>query len=440
MDNILFYPRHKERHLIEALKDSPVVLIHGPRQCGKTTLAKVVCAPMRLKQNDVVSAWDRRTDSSKTARVSGYRYIDFDDDTIAKTAREDPMGFVAALPERVILDEVQQVPEIFSALKIQVDRRRIPGRFVMTGSANVLRVPKLSDSLAGRMQIIRLYPLSQCEIENQPSPHFLDAIFGEGFRIETTERLGRNLLERIAAGGYPAALARPSGLRQIRWYEDYIQQLQTDILDFSRISMPERLPHLLTLCAAQTAGLFNLSSLASLLQLSRPATGDYVRLLEMVFLVERLLPWRSNRQSRLIKTPKLHIGDTGLACALLGVDAAGLEVDRPLLGQLLETFVFHELRRQASCHDDFMSFYHYRDRDRAEVDIVIERGTMEVAGVEVKASGTVTMSDFRGLRKLRDAVGSRRFKGGVVLYDGEVSVGFGKGFYAVPLRMLWEKI
>ena len=315
----------------------------------------------------------------------------------------------------------------------------MPGRFVMTGSANVLQIPKLSDSLAGRMRIIRLYPLSQCELENQSSHGFLDALFGDGFRIETTKRLGKNLFERIVAGGYPAALALPSGLRQTAWYRDYLYQLQTDILDFSRISMPDLLPQLLESCAAQTAGLFNLSSLASSLQLSRPTIGGYVRLLETSFLVERLLPWQSNRQGRLVKTPKLHIGDTGLACALLGVDAAGLEVDRPLLGQLLETFVFHELRRQAICRDDFMSFYHYRDRDRAEVDIVIERGTTEVAGIEVKASGTVTSTDFRGLRRLRDAVGNSRFKGGVVLYDGEISVGFGKGFYAVPLRMLWEK-
>ena len=436
MNNIMLYPRHIEPRLTEALEDSPVVLIHGPRQCGKTTLAQMVCAPMYLKQHGTAST---QSHANAPVRASGYRYIDFDDSTASKTAKKDPMGFVAALPERVILDEVQHVPEIFSALKIQVDRRRMPGRFVMTGSANVLQIPKLSDSLAGRMRIIRLYPLSQCELENQSSHGFLDALFGDGFRIETTKRLGKNLFERIVAGGYPAALALPSGLRQTAWYRDYLYQLQTDILDFSRISMPDLLPQLLESCAAQTAGLFNLSSLASSLQLSRPTIGGYVRLLETSFLVERLLPWQSNRQGRLVKTPKLHIGDTGLACALLGVDAAGLEVDRPLLGQLLETFVFHELRRQAICRDDFMSFYHYRDRDRAEVDIVIERGTTEVAGIEVKASGTVTSTDFRGLRRLRDAVGNSRFKGGVVLYDGEISVGFGKGFYAVPLRMLWEK-
>ena len=437
MNKITLYPRHIERHLIEALEYSSVVLIHGPRQCGKTTLARMVCAPLHPEKSSVTPT-QHQTLGSRTTGTSGYHYIDFDDDTVTKTAREDPMGFVASLPERVILDEVQRVPEIFSALKIHVDRRRMPGRFVMTGSANVLRIPKLSDSLAGRMAMINLYPFSQCELEGQSSPRFLDALFEGGFRIEVTERLGGNLAERIAAGGYPAALARPPGLRQITWYKDYIQQLQMDLLDFSRISMPDMLPQLLALSATQTAGLFNISSLASSLQLSRPTIGGYVRLLETAFLVERLPPWHSNRQSRLIKTPKLHMGDTGLACALLGVDAAGLEADRPLLGQLLETFVFHELRRQASCRDDLMSFYHYRDRDRGEVDIVIERGTMEVAGVEVKASGTVTGTDFHGLRRFREAVGSRRFRAGVVLYNGEVSVGFGEGLYAVPIRRLWE--
>ena len=183
--------------------------------------------------------------------------------------------------------------------------------------------------------------------------------------------------------------------------------------------------------------LFNLSGLAAPFQVSRPTIRDYVTLLEQVFLLEQLPPWHSNRLSRLVKTPKLHLGDTGLACALLGIDAAGLMSDRSLLGQLLETFVYQELRRQASWHETLMSFFHFRDKDGTEVDIVIERGAQALAGVEVKASATVTASDFRGLRKLRDAAGSR-FAGGVVLYDGEMSASFGGGLYALPMRLLWE--
>ena len=432
MKRIALYPRPAERRLIEALGNSPVVLIHGPRQCGKTTLAQMVCAPRYLK--------DKILPPGRIAtEIPEYEYINLDDDIICETAKADPAGFVAELPEHVVLDEVQRAPQIFTALKIQIDRRRVPGRFILTGSANVLLTPKVSDSLAGRMRMIELYPLTQCELENQPLPGFLDALFGNGFRFRQMERLGGNLGERIAAGGYPSVLALPPGRQRIDWYSDYISsRLRKDISDFSRISMLNLLPQLLALSATQTAGLFNLSSLASSFQLSRPTISNYVKLLEMVFLLERLHPWHSNRQSRLVKTPKIHIADTGLACALLRVDAPGLMADRSLLGQLLETFVFHELQRQASWHDDLLSFYHYRDRDGAEVDIVIERGTMDVVGVEVKASGTVTGTDFRGLRKLKKAVGSSRFRGGVVLYDGEVSVRFGDGLYAVPIRMLWE--
>ena len=435
--NTVFYPRHLIQHLIEALEDSPVVLIHGPRQCGKTTLAQAVCAPKNLPKNcDTTNL--RSNPAIKT--IPEYKYINLDDDITREYAKTDPKGFVAGLPEHVILDEVHRVPEIFTSLKMQVDSRRVPGRFLLTGSANVLLNPKLLDSLAGRMQIIKLYPLSQCELENQPPHGFLDTLFGEGFRIETTERLGKNLGQRIAAGGYPAALRLPEGRRRTNWYKNYISsQLQKDLGNFTRTASLDFLPKLLALSAAQTSGLLNLSSLASALQVSRKTVGNYVKLLEVSFLLERLHPWHSNLQNRLVKTPKIHIGDTGLACALLRANSDNLIEDRSLLGQILETFVFNELRRQAVCCDDVMSFYHYRDRDRAEVDIVIERGTMEVAGVEVKASGTVTMTDFRGLRRLREDVGSRRFKGGVVLYDGEVSVGFGEGFYAVPLRMLWEK-
>lgn len=193
----------------------------------------------------------------------------------------------------------------------------------------------------------------------------------------------------------------------------------------------------MALAAGQTARLINISDLASPFQLSRPTIRDYVTLLERVFLLEELPPWHSNRLSRLIKTPKLHVGDTGLACALLGLDAAALVQDRGMLGQLLETFVFQELRRQASWHEEEIRFHHYRDKDGAEVDIVLERGAGQVTGVEVKASATVTAADFRGLRKLKDAAG-KRFAAGVVLYDGETSAGFGDGLYAVPIRALWE--
>ena len=413
MPETSLFPRYAEARLLEALGDSPAVLIHGPRQCGKTTLARLVGERL------------------------GYEYLSFDDDVARGSAQADPAGFVADLPERAILDEVQRVPALFASLKSAIDRRRVPGRFMLTGSANVLLVPRLADSLAGRMEVLRLHPLAQSELARRPS-RFLDTLFDGRFRTRSSERLAGQLAERIVAGGYPAALARQPGRRRAAWYRDYLDALvQRDVRDMARIASLDALPRLLALGAAQTARLLNVVDLAAPFQLSRPTIRDYVTLLERVFLLELLPPWHSNRLSRLVKTPKLHVGDTGLACALLGADAAALRTDRPLLGQLLETFVLLELRRQASWHEQPHSFFHYRDRDGAEVDVVIERGAHQVAGVEVKAAATVTAADFRGLRKLKEAAG-KRFAGGVVVYDGETSASFGEQLHAVPLRALWE--
>ena len=408
------YPRSARRRLVDALADTPVVLVYGPRQCGKTTLAREV------------------------GDAAGYAYVSFDDDVLLAAARADPLGFIGDLPEKAVLDEVQRVPGLFTAIKSRVDRNRMPGRFILTGSANVLLVPKLADSLAGRIEILRLHPFSQAEIA-RTEPGFLDALFGALFKTRQWERLSTGLAERVVAGGYPAALARESGRRRDAWYRDYVETLvQRDVQDLARISALEALPRLLQFAAAQTGRLLNIADLAAPFQLSRPTIRDYVTLLERVFLLEQLPPWHTNRLSRLIKTPKLHLGDTGVAAALLGLDALSLVQDRPAFGQLLETFVFQELRRQASAHDEPVTFHHYRDKDGAEVDMVLERKG-GVAGIEVKAAATVTSSDFRGLRKLQAAAG-KRFSSGVVLYDGETSAGFGDGMYAVPIRALWELV
>jgi predicted AAA+ superfamily ATPase len=358
------FPRFAEQRLVEALADSPAVLLHGPRQCGKTTLAQVVGGDL------------------------GYAYFTFDDDVVRGAAEADPAGFVAGLPERSTLDEVQRVPSLFSALKTAIDRERTPGRFLLTGSANVLLVPRLSDSLAGRMEILRLHPLAQCEIELS-EPRFLDLLFAGGFVTERSRRLGADLGDRIAAGGYPAALARGVPRRRAVWYRDYVTAMvERDVRSLARISSLDALPRLLSLSAGQTGHLLNVSDLAGPFQLSRPTIRDYLTLLERIFLVEELPPWHSNRLSRL-QTPKLP-GDTGVACALLGLTRRRWG-GPARLASCWNVRVPERGARRAGRQPQS----HFRDQDGAEVDVVIERGRHSRRG---QGGGDRGRRWFRGLR------------------------------------------
>ena len=430
MLDALLYPRFAKRRLSEALAYSPAVLIQGSRQCGKTTLALTEAVPGEPSPGSTRGARERDW-------LQGLPYFNFDDEFVRTSAEDDPVGFVSELRERAILDQVQRVPRLFSVLKHEIDRRRSPGRFILIGSSNATQIAELTDSLIGRLETVDLYPLAQCELERAEA-EFLDMLFGGQFGVSRSERLGARLAERIEAGSYPAALQRPAGRMRIAWYREHIRSvLDRDVPDLGGRGVLKVLPKLLEVAAGQTARLFNASDLAAPCRASRPTIRKYAMLLKHVFLVDQLLPWHNDRLKRLVKTPKLHIGDTGLACVALNANASRLMADRSLLDQLLETFVFQELRRQASWNDQHMEFFHYRDRDDAEVDIVIERESGDVAGVEVKASSTVRLSDFKGLRKLAKAAGER-FAGGVVLYDGEMSVTFGDGMYAVPVRRLWE--
>ncbi|GGD59597.1 ATP-binding protein [Lacimicrobium alkaliphilum] len=417
MDSNLYH-RFSQSTLLEALQDTPAVLIHGARQCGKTTLARFVG-----KQLD-------------------YDYISFDDDNQLQSAKTDPVGFVISLPERIILDEVQRAPEIFAAIKSSIDRNRQPGRFILTGSANVLLLPQLADSLAGRMEIIHLRPLTQTEIAGY-RPQFFQALFNAEQNTIPLEantqrgypRLGPGIAQLLCRGGYPAAIARNSEKRRSVWYRDYIQTIiQRDVQDIASIRNLEILPKLLSLAAGQTARLFNAADLASPFAVSRPTIREYLTLLEQIFLLEQLQPWHSNRLSRLIKTPKMHLSDTGLACALLGVNSQDLWQDKSLLGQLLETFTYQELRKYADWHDQPLAFYHFRNKDKVEVDIIVEQGR-RLAGIEIKAAATVTKKDFRGLDKLKQACGET-FAAGVVFYDGESILPFGEKLFAVPISLL----
>jgi uncharacterized protein len=406
------YRRLAESALVSAIADTPVVLIHGPRQCGKTTLAKQVGKRRR------------------------YRYYTFDDATTLAAARADITGFVSRLERRAILDEVQHVPELFAALKPVIDANRRSVSFILTGSSNVLLIPRLSDSLAGRMEILRLHPLSQVELE-RARPNFLIRLFSDSQEFNHGGSLGRDLAERIVRGGYPVVQKR-TPRRRDDWYTNYVETLiQRDVRDLSHIGNLDALPKLLALAASQTARLANLSEIASAFEISRPTIRNYLTLIERLFLLEYLQPWFSNRAKRLVKTSKLHFGDTGLACNLLRCGAAELYEHRELLGQLLETFVFGEIERQACGHPERIVLHHLRDKDGYEVDLLVQQGT-HYAGIEVKAANSVNEGDFRGLKRMRQLVGTR-FHSGIVLYDGEQVLPFGERLLAVPISALWAR-
>lgn len=407
----LLYPRYLLPRLREALADTPTVLIHGTRQCGKTTLARMV--------------------------GDEYDYRNFDDDNLLAAARRDPVGFVDLLPRRVIIDEIQRAPELFTSLKLAVDRQRQPGRFLLTGSANLMLLPQVTDSLAGRIEVLRLHPLAQCEIEGS-TPGFLGKLFSQSLGGMSAERLRGELVERIVRGGFPEPQFRTSPVRRRHWYRNYIEALiQRDIRDIARISEPEAIPKLLRMLANHSACLANISELAKAFQLTRPTIEHYVAILRRIFLVDFLQPWHSNRNSRLIKTPKVHLTDAGLACTVLGCDEKRLSAEPALLGQLAETFVYTELQRQAGWGEHEYAFFHYRDKDQYEVDLVIENEMGDLVGIEVKVAATVRSGDFKGLRRLQRAAGGRMCLG-VLLYDGTDILPFGDGLLAVPMRSMWE--
>ena len=407
----MHYSRYIKPQLEEALQDTPVVLIHGPRQAGKTTLAQELAS-------------DR------------YHYITFDDDTELAAAKNDPRGYIDDLPGFCILDEIQRVPELFPSIKRAVDQRRTPGRFLLTGSANILAMPRLAESLAGRMEVVNLRPLSRCEIESSSAGFLADAFAG---KINPTfnTRLGETLFDYVIAGGFPEPLQRSSSKRQRAWYSNYLHvMVQKDITEFAKIHHAEDIPALLQKAANHTASLFNVAEINRGLGLDAKTTRRYLGLLKQLFLIETLEPWFNNRNKRLIKTPKMHITDTGLLCSLLKVNKAQLMKNRTLMGPILETFVYAELRKQADWFGEDLQFFHYRDKDQYEVDVVIQDEADNLIGIEVKLAASVKESDFKGLKRFQSQH-LDKVVGGYLLYDGERTLSFGDGLKAVPIQALW---
>lgn len=410
------YRRNISPLVVEALADSPVILISGARQVGKSTLAADLVATNHLA-----------------------RYVTLDDATVLAAARSDPAGFLAGLEEQVVIDEIQRAPELFMAIKAEVDRHRRPGRFLLTGSANVLTLPRLSDSLAGRMEVFRLRPLSQGEIESVREG-LIDALFDAGPLPQVGgEAVSRTeLFNLVFRGGYPEVLARASASRRNAWFGSYLTTiLQRDVRDLANIEGLLALPRLLTLLAARAASLANFAEISRSTGLPQSTLKRYMALLEATFLIEALPAWSGNLGRRLVKSPKLFLGDTGLATHLQGVSEERLELDPGLAGALMENFVMLELQKQATWSRASPALFHYRTQAGQEVDVVMEDRAGRLVGVEVKAGGSVGSNDFKGLRSLKEAAGNK-FRRGVVLYAGAETVSFGKDLYALPASALWR--
>ena len=337
---------------------------------------------------------------------------------------------------RTTIDEVQRAPDLLRAIKRSVDDDRRAGRFLLTGSANILTLPQVSESLAGRMEIVNLMPLSRAEIRGR-KPTFLKSAFEGKLGKPAEMMIGEDLVQTVLIGGYPEMLRRGDPKRRQTWARDYVKSIvQRDVRDIAEVEKLEQMPRLLQVLAHQSGQLTNFTQMGSQIGFDDKTTRKYVSILEQLFLVRRVEPWFRNQLKRLVKTPKLHFLDSGLLGTLLRATAERVARDRSIFGTLLETFVFSEVLKQASWLGESCAVYHYRDKDQDEVDLVIEAGDGALIGIEVKASATVNAGDFKGLRKLA-AASERDFRLGLVLYDGTRAVPFGERLFAAPIPCLW---
>ena len=404
------YERLVEHRVEEALSDTPVVLIVGPRRAGKTTLVR--------KMGE-----------------EGRSYITLDDQTVLDAAQSDPAGFIRGL-DRAIIDEIQRAPDLLLAIKKTVDEDYRPGRFLLTGSANVLTLPRVADSLAGRMETIRMLPLARAEITGQ-APTFLERLFAGKLQGDREAIVGDDLIQLALFGGFPEAISRDSERRRQDWARSYLTSVLTrDLRDIAEIEKLTELPKFVRLLAEHSGQLVNYSQFGSSINVSHKTGARYVALLEQVFLVSTLQPWYTNALKRIAKTPKLHFLDSGLLATARGLTFDRVKADRGVFGALLESFVFAEVLKLMDASDLRLMPYHFRDQQMHEVDIVLERDDGMIVGIEVKASATVKSSDFAGLRPLAEEC-KERFAYGVVLYDSTDLVPFGDKLAAAPLSALW---
>jgi predicted AAA+ superfamily ATPase len=406
------YRRNIQNHILEALADTPVVFLRGARQVGKTTLVRQI-----------------------TKGPYPARYVTLDNAANLSAASADPSGFIAGMDKPVVIDEAQRVPDLFLAIKEDVDRHRTPGRYLLTGSADVLTLPKVAGALAGRMEVLTLWPLSMAEMTGC-TDNLVDALFSDAFPGGVKPNKGFDVVGSVIAGGFPEPLERKSHQRRQAWFESYVTTiLDRDIRDLAQIQDLASVPRLLRLLAARTASLHNQSEISRSSGIPNSTLSRYMALLESTFLVQMLPAWSSNLGKRLVKTPKLFMVDTGLACHLTGIDQDGFRHGGDMAGRLFENFIVLELLKYTAWSRDPARLHHFRSQTGKEVDVVMEGGGGRVVGIEIKLSASPASREFSGLKVLREHCGEK-FTRGVLFHTGREIVPFGENLYAVPVSIL----
>jgi uncharacterized protein len=400
--------------ILTALVDTPAVMLVGPRQAGKSTLVQ-----------------------SLAGGPHPARYLTLDDLRTLDAARRDPVGFIESLDGPVIIDEIQRAPELLLPIKAAIDRDRRPGRFILTGSAQVMLLPAMSESLAGRIEVHTLWPFSQAEIEGVRS-RIIEMLLDDSPQGAPTPAGTREeLIARIVRGGFPEAVAREDD-RRGEWLDSYLTVIvQRDLRDLANIERLAQVPAVLATLASRVRAPLNKTEVGSSIGIPRTSLDRYLTLLENVFLLYRLPAWHTNRIKQIAKAPKLLLSDSALLTHLLRTDRERLSDDDSLLGVILESFVGMELAKQLSAASTRASLLHMRTATGTEVDFVLEAADGRLAGIEVKSSATVRGEDFKHLTAMRDRIDPKRFVRGVVLYTGSERLPFGERLEAWPLATLW---
>lgn len=409
---IKLYPRWQMATIKQLMLERRVLLLSGVRQCGKTTLA-------------------HQLESEET------EYRTLDDGTLREAAENDPQGFIKRNVKTLIIDEVQRVPPLLSAIKKAVDEDISSGQYLLTGSTNIQSLPTVSESLAGRIAKIRLRPLAQGEIE-RTTPSFIDSAFNQSFSSSNTSYDRDAILDIAFRGGFPEPMLLQDRARK-RWHNDFIYAiLERDLKEIARIHRKNAMRELVHTLAAWSGKFMDLSAIGSGLSIRRSTIESYINALETLYLVERVYPWTKTDYARVGKQSRLFMVDSGLMTSLLGWKMNQVRLDSDRSGKLIETFAFNEIMAQNDASDNRYELFHYRDREKREIDFIIEREDDALLGIEIKAGSAVTKRDFTHMRWFQKNLARKQAFVGIVLYTGEYPASFGDNLWAVPFGLLWS--